>query len=258
MTQERTASRIGSLANRLAILGWAIDSRLALVGDLPSLERRAHFRQQAIVHWARTASPVYRELYRGLPSRIERFSDLPPVTKPQLMARFDGWLTDPAVTLADLRPWLSDPTTIGSLYRGRYLVYTTSGTTGEPAVLVQDHSALNLYLASRVRMYPVIFDRTVLARLVRGRGRMAALLGTGRHYGGVVMAEWARRLHPLGRNLEVFSVSALLGETVDGLTLGAADGKIIRVLPPAIGSEAEEVAGVRRRQIVQVGPRRSW
>ena len=198
MTQERLATRIRNLGNRLAVFGWAIDSRLALAGGISALDRRARLRQQAIVHWARVASPFYRELYRGLPPRIEHFSDLPPVTKPQLMARFDDWLTDPAVTLADLRPWLADPSGIGSLYRGKYLVYTTSGTTGDPAVLVQDRRALSLYLASRVRMYPVILDREVLARVARGHGRMAALLATGGHYGGVVMAEWARRLPPAG------------------------------------------------------------
>ena len=191
-----------------------VDSRLALAGGIAALDRRARLRQQGIVHWARVASPFYRELYRGLPPHIEHFSDVPPVTKPQLMARFDDWLTDPAVTLADLRPWLADPSGIGSLYRREYLVYTTSGTTGDPAMLVQDRPALSLYLASRVRMYPVILDREVLARLARGRGRMAALLATGGHYGGVVMAEWARRLHPLSRNLEVFSVAAPLAETV--------------------------------------------
>jgi phenylacetate-coenzyme A ligase PaaK-like adenylate-forming protein len=217
MTQARLTTLIRDLGNRLAVLGWAIDARLALDGDLPALERRARLRQRAIVRWARVASPVYRELYRGLPPRIEHLTDLPPVTKPQLMARFDDWVTDPAVTLADLRPWLADPTAIGALYRGKYLVYTTSGTTGEPAVLVQDRAALSLYLASRVRMYPVILDRDTIARVARGRGRSAALLATGGHYGGVVMAEWARRLHPMGRTLEVFSVAAPLAETVAGL-----------------------------------------
>ena len=163
------------------------------------------------------ASPFSRELYRGLPPRIAHLPDLPPATKPQLIARFDDWLTDPAVTLADLRPWLVDPATIGSLYRGKYLVYTTSGTTGDPAVLVQDRPALSLYLASRVRMYPVILDREVLTRIARGHGGSAALLATGGHYGGVVMAEWSRRRHPLGRNLQIFSVSAPLVETVAGL-----------------------------------------
>jgi phenylacetate-coenzyme A ligase PaaK-like adenylate-forming protein len=217
MIQEQLVTQIQSLGNRLVILGWAVDSRLALAGGIPALDRRARLRQQAIVHWARMASPVYRELYRSLPLRIEHFSDLPPVTKPQLMARFDDWLTDPAVTLTGLRPWLADPRGIGSLYGGKYLIYATSGTTGEPAILVQDRPALSLYLASRVRMYPVILDRGVLVRVARGQGRSAALLATGGHFGGVVMAEWARRLHPLGRNLEVFSVAAPLAETVAGL-----------------------------------------
>ena len=134
------------------------------------------------------------------------------------MARFDDWLTDPAVTLAELRPWLRDPTTIGSLYRGKYLVYTTSGTTGDPAVLVQDRRALSLYLASRVRMYPVILDREVLTRIARGRGRSAALLAD--RAGTTAVWSWPNgrgACHPLGRNLQMFSVSAPLAETVAGL-----------------------------------------
>jgi len=211
------SDRARNLADRLSIFGWAVDARLAIAGDRSALDRRARLRQEKIVRWARTASPFYRELYRGLPPRIEQFSDLPPTTKPQLMARFDDWPTDPAVTLAALRPWLADPSNIGCLYRGKYLIYTTSGTTGDPAVLVQDRPALSLYLASRARMYPVILDRGVLARIVRGQGRSAALLATGGHYGGVVMAEWARRRHPLGQTLEIFPVGTPLAETVAGL-----------------------------------------
>lgn len=243
MSQQRFAIGTQDFSNRLAALGWAIDARLALAGDLPAIARRAKLRRQGIVRWARTASPLYRELYRGIPAGHCHFTDLPPVTKPQLMARFDEWVTDPNVTLADLQPWLGDLSRVGSLYRGKYLAYTTSGTTGEPAVLVQDHHALSLYLASRVRMYPVILDRDTIARVAQGRGRSAALLATGGHYGGVVMAEWARRLHPLGRNLEIFSVAAPLTETVAGLN--RLQPVIISGYASAIALLAEEAASGR-------------
>ena len=42
-----------------------------------------------IVSFARRHSPYYRELYQDLPERIEDIRQLPPVTKPELMAHFD-------------------------------------------------------------------------------------------------------------------------------------------------------------------------
>ena len=216
-TAAGLATRVRGTRERLAILGWAVDSRLAVAGGLAALDRRAHLRQRRIIRWARVASPCYRELYRGLPADLDDFGALPPVTKPHLMARFDDWLTDPALTLEAVRPWLHDPAHIGCLYRGANLIYTTSGTTGEPAILVQDRPALSLYLASRFRLLPAVLDREVVARIARGQGRSAALLATGGHYGGVVMAEWARRRHPLGRNLAIFSVGDRLEVTVAGL-----------------------------------------
>ena len=63
--------------------------------------------------------------------------------KRELMENFDDWVTDPHITLAGLKQdLLDDPSRIGGLYRGQYLVVTTSGSTGEPAVLVQDRTSL--------------------------------------------------------------------------------------------------------------------
>jgi phenylacetate-coenzyme A ligase PaaK-like adenylate-forming protein len=56
---------------------------------------------------------------------------------------------------------------------------------------------------------------------------------------------------PCGSPLPVIRVE---GRSGDILALAAPHGATVRVLPLAIGSAAEEVAGVRRVQIVQVGP----
>ncbi len=57
-------------------------------------------RLQDTVDWARARSPLYRKLYDSLPRGDVELSLLPPVTKNQLMAAFDKWVTDPAVTRA--------------------------------------------------------------------------------------------------------------------------------------------------------------
>lgn len=162
------------------------------------LARVQQIRLRDLVHHARTASPFYRHHYRGAPSHIGDATVLPPLDKPTLMSHFDDWVTDAEVTLADLKTeFLAHEECVGTLYLGRYLVMTTSGTTGEPAILLHDRLSWRVYnILGRTRPQSVVarIDLPVLAR----RGiRNAALFATGGHFGAVTLAERARHLSPL-------------------------------------------------------------
>ena len=108
-------------------------------------------RQQArladLVRFARAQSPLYRDLYRHLPVHVADLRQLPPVTKPQLMARFDEWVTDPAVTRAGIGAYLADPSLVGQRYLGRYTVLSTSGVTGDRGIFLHDPDAVAVYRA---------------------------------------------------------------------------------------------------------------
>ena len=81
-----------------------------------------------IVSYARSHSPLYRELYHGLPEVVHDVTMLPVTDKPTLMARFDEWTTDRAVTAAAVREFVAQPERVGEWFLGRYTVATTSGT----------------------------------------------------------------------------------------------------------------------------------
>ena len=66
-------------------------------GGPEAISARQQARLAEIVQFARAASPFYRELYSHLPSRPLRLEELPPVTRSELMERFDDWSTDRAV-----------------------------------------------------------------------------------------------------------------------------------------------------------------
>ncbi len=192
----------------------AIDARLALREGERGIARRAVERQLAMVAWARSGSPFYRRHYHGLLADITSLQDVPPVTKPELMAEFDDWVTDGAVLREDLRTWLADPETVGRAFRGKYLVYTTSGTTGEPAVLLEDEASLAAAYASRARMVPGFLTREITAEYVRRRGAAATVLATGGPYGGIAMVKWALRINPLIRGMVAYSVNDPLPQMV--------------------------------------------
>lgn len=100
------------------------------------------------------------------------------------MSHFDDWVTDRAVTKERVEEFLADPGTIGRDFLGRYVVCTTSGATGEPAILLHDAVALRVYnIVGYARSVPValLSPRTVWA-LLRGRARMAAVFVTGGHF----------------------------------------------------------------------------
>ncbi len=172
-----------------------------------------------LVAFARQCSPYYRHLYRDLPEQITDVGHLPPVTKSELMAHFDEWVTDPAVTRTGVEAFVADPARVGDLYLGRYLIWTTSGTTGVPALLVQDRRSLRvLDLLRYIRMDPVTLTPHVLWQL-RSRGmRLAIIYATGGHFAGVSQVQWLRRTRPMAAKLSrIFPVQSPLPELVKEL-----------------------------------------
>jgi putative adenylate-forming enzyme len=97
----------------------------------PALE--AH--QQECVHelrrFAAERSPFYQRFHSGLENRP--LHELPVLTKTTLMESFDGVVTDRAVRLADLEAHLREG---GGLFRGRYTVLATSGSTGRRGIFL--------------------------------------------------------------------------------------------------------------------------
>lgn len=100
-------------------------------------------RLRDLVDYARTHSPFYKELYSQL-GEYYSLTDLPPVTKPQLMASFDDVLTDRDISMKKIEDFTSDTDNIGHKLDGKYLVFKTSGSTGVPAVILYDDEAIDV------------------------------------------------------------------------------------------------------------------
>ena len=222
--------RISALGmTRLAGIAW--DIRRAERASQDAIARRQRDRLAGLVDYARSASPFYRRLYRDVPDPATDptrdtdpvadlatiLAELPPVGKRELMENFDDWVTDPHITLAGLKEdLLGDPTRIGGFYRGQYLVMTTSGSTGEPAVLVHDRNSwLVANLLARIRERRTLMTAAETRAFLHRGLRAAALIADGDHFAGVVLTETARRRSPhIARRVRVFSVLRPLPELV--------------------------------------------
>lgn len=106
-------------------------------------EEIRNLRFQDIVNHARKNSPYYARLYSTLPSDFT-LADLPVTDKRTLMENWDNWVCDENLKLADVEKFMENPDNIGALLNKKYMVVTTSGSTGNPLVCVLDKNANNI------------------------------------------------------------------------------------------------------------------
>jgi phenylacetate-coenzyme A ligase PaaK-like adenylate-forming protein len=148
-------------------------------------------RFESLVRFARARSQFYRDAYRDLPAGALNPALLPVVTKSALMGRFDDWVTDPALDLAGVTAFLADRDQIGERYLGRYVIWKSSGSTGEPGIYVQDDDALETFDAlMAVHLDPARFTAAHAWRIAARGGRAALVAATGDHFASI--ASWQR------------------------------------------------------------------
>ena len=95
---------------------------------------RAHQRERLadLVRHARAHSAFYREHLDGA-----SLDDLPPVTKGELMERYDEWVTDPRLRRDEVERHVAGLTG-DALFAGEYRVMATGGSTGRRGVFAFD------------------------------------------------------------------------------------------------------------------------
>jgi phenylacetate-CoA ligase len=173
----------------------------------------AHWRERQALRLARLVEAAaggsrwFRECLRRVRPGTDPpalLAQLPVTHKHDLMAHFEDWVTDPALTLDALKAFTHDPARRGEALFGRYQVWESSGSSGEPALFVQDARALAVADALEAARGPVSLLGAALPWLAGTRiAYVAALDG---HFAGVVAFERARTLNPwFGASARSFS-----------------------------------------------------
>lgn len=139
-------------------------------------------------------SPLYRARCSRRSTGAPRLQDLEPVSKAELMQHFDDWATDRRITRSSVEAFLASPERVGDAYLGRYLVWTSSGTSGEPGIFVQDEQALATYDALDALRLQGLGPRGPPAAAWGPGQRYAFVAATGGHFAGVASIERLRRL----------------------------------------------------------------
>jgi len=234
-------------------LGAAFDVWLSGWQSSATIIHKSEARLRSLLELARTQAPLYRRLYRDVAAHATpRLADLPVVTKRMLMDDLAGSLTVGDLSRAEIDHFIAaEP--VGGLLRGRYAVWTTSGTTGAPGIFLHDRDALALYDALemfRFRGPAAPFE--LAARLLSGE-RFAMVAATGGHFAGAAMVERLRRMYPwLAGNVRVFSLLQPLAELVQ--ELNAFGPTLLATYPTA----ADLLAAEREAGRLAIEPREIW
>lgn len=221
-----------------------------------AIRTRQASRLRALLDAARSGTRFWRErLPASLPdggAEID-LATLPVLTKAQLMARFDDAVAQPEVTLAGLREFVSDPARVGEAFLGRYIVWESSGTSGESGIFVQDAAtmavldALEALRRHTLRPMRRLFDPLYLSE------RLVFVGATCGHFASVVSVERLRRLNPwMGMAYHTLSIMRPTIEIV--AELNALQPSILVSYPTAVALLADQA----RSGALQIRPAEIW
>ena len=200
----------------LRTLGYFAGGLWTAWGGRRRIEARQLRNLRRLVEKARRDSPLFRRLYADLrPSSEVELRELPVTRKPDLMREFDDWLTIRSLPLDRARDHLRDIRKVG-VPIDDVAIFRTSGTSGEPAVIVLPSSFLEYcYGISMAR-----FERYhwKLVREMRKRGMRVTVTGGNGHFAGVGFNKLMRDLHPrLAGALTFIEAEQPIGRLVEQL-----------------------------------------
>ncbi len=178
----------------LRTLGYFAGGLWTAWGGRKRIEAKQRRNLMRLVEKARRDSPLFRRLYADVgPTSELELRDLPATRKPELMREFDDWLTIRSLPLERARDHLRDIGKIG-VPIDDVAVFQTSGTSGEPAVIVLPSSFLEYSYG--IQMARFDRDQWKLARDIRKVGVKVTITGGNGHFAGVGFLNLMNHLHP--------------------------------------------------------------
>ncbi len=137
-------------------LAVTADVSIAAHSSTAALKSRQSKRLTDLIVTAKQKSKLFQDLLKEIDPATAGIEDLPITHKKDLMAQFSSWVTDSDIHLASLQDFVADERLIAVPYLDRYMVWESSGSSGEPGVFVQDAKALAVYDALEFLRRPAL------------------------------------------------------------------------------------------------------
>lgn len=131
-------------------------------------------RLKKLVKYAKENSPYFRELYKDIDVNCNfKLEDLPVTNKIEMMKHFDTYVTDRNVTMKRVEEYTSNIDNVGRMLDNKYLIFKTSGSTGNPATILYDKQ--NIDVASAVAAFRTFARKEDFKRFMKNGKRTAGV-----------------------------------------------------------------------------------
>ncbi len=154
-------------------------------------------RLKDLVSYVKSRSPYFAMLYQEVDENTP-LSALPVTNKAAMMSHFDAWMTDRGITRAKVEQFMADVSNVGKKMDGKYLVYTTSGSTGNPCIMLYDDTAINV--SSAIGVLRSFARKQDTKAFMKSGGKTLALFADNGFYLGCGSVRYNLRKMPWKKN----------------------------------------------------------
>lgn len=103
-------------------------------------------RLKRLISYVRVHSAKLSELYSGIEKDFS-LEDLPITNKKMIMENFNEWVTDSDVSIEKIKEFADDKNNVGKRFKNKYIVASTSGSTGYPLLFLIDRTSIDSSVA---------------------------------------------------------------------------------------------------------------
>ena len=107
------------------------------------IKKLQYKRLRKLVRYAKNNSEYFNELYKDINDDFS-LEDLPITNKIELMNNFDRYLTDKNITMKKVEEFTSNIDNVGRMIDNKYLIFKTSGSTGNPVIVLYDKQNIDV------------------------------------------------------------------------------------------------------------------
>ena len=162
-------------------------------------------RLKMLVKYARENSLYYKELYKDIGDNF-CLEDLPIITKKEIMDNFDNVLTDKNINIEKIEEFTKDIDNVGRMINGKYLVFMTSGSTGNPITVLYDKQSIDV--ASAVSAFRTFARREDLKKFMKNGKRTAGVFADYGFYLACGMSRYLQLQMPNKKNKITIDVNS--------------------------------------------------
>lgn len=168
-------------------------------------EKLQNKRLKKLVKYARNNSPYFNKLYANI-NEDYKLQDLPTTNKIDMMRNFDNWITDNNIRMKRIEEFTQNIDNVGRMIDGKYLIFKTSGSTGNPATILYDKQ--NIDVSSAVAAFRTFARKEDFKAFMKNGKRTAGVFANYGFYLACGMSRYLQLQMPKKKNKITVDVNA--------------------------------------------------